>query len=112
MQIDREIMQMEAKLSALREHYKDTYPDVRRVQAQLSSAKKMREKILAEEEETIRNRPPDAKAGPDVWNGRPGNSMPPSNGRRRSSKRKTWKQRAKHGDRECRKGHSYDSSSN
>jgi polysaccharide biosynthesis transport protein len=40
---------MEAALSALREHYKDTYPDVRRVQAQLNSTQKMREKILEEE---------------------------------------------------------------
>ena len=53
-QIDRDIMQMEATLSTLREHYKDTYPDVRRVQAQLNSAKKMREKVLEEEEETTK----------------------------------------------------------
>lgn len=53
-QIDREIMQMEANLSTLREHYKDTYPDVRRLQSQLSSAKKMREQVLAEEEETAK----------------------------------------------------------
>ena len=45
-------MQLEASLSTLRQHYKDTYPDVRRVQAQLTTAKKMREKFLAEEEET------------------------------------------------------------
>jgi polysaccharide chain length determinant protein (PEP-CTERM system associated) len=48
-QIDADIMKMEAALSALREHYKDTYPDVRRVQAQLNSTQKMREKILEEE---------------------------------------------------------------
>jgi polysaccharide chain length determinant protein (PEP-CTERM system associated) len=52
-QIDKQIMQMEAALSSLREHYKDTYPDVRRVQAQLNSAQKMREKILQEEEEAV-----------------------------------------------------------
>ncbi len=56
-QIDREIMQMEANLSTLREHYKDTYPDVRRLQAQLSSAKKMREQVLAEEQETDKDTP-------------------------------------------------------
>jgi polysaccharide biosynthesis transport protein len=55
-QIDADIMKMEAALSTLREHYKDTYPDVRRVQAQLNSAQKMREKIL-EEEETASNEP-------------------------------------------------------
>src|SRR5688572_19541524 len=35
-QIDREIMQLEGMLSNLRQHYKDTYPDVRRVQSQLT----------------------------------------------------------------------------
>jgi succinoglycan biosynthesis transport protein ExoP len=49
-QADREIAQIEAALSTLREHYKDTYPDVRRVQAQLSTARKTRERIVAEEE--------------------------------------------------------------
>ena len=51
-QIDREIMQLEGALSNLRQHYKDTYPDVRRVQAQLSTAQKMREKVMSEEEST------------------------------------------------------------
>jgi len=49
-QIDRQITQLEASLSTLRQHYKDTYPDVRRVQAQLNTAEKLREKFLAEEE--------------------------------------------------------------
>ncbi|HYI91920.1 MAG TPA: Wzz/FepE/Etk N-terminal domain-containing protein [Bryobacteraceae bacterium] len=49
-QIDREIMQIEAVLANLRQHYKDTYPDVRRVQAQLNTAQKMREKIMSDEE--------------------------------------------------------------
>ena len=43
-------MQLEATLTTLRQHYKDTYPDVRRVQAQLSTAQQLREKVLAEEE--------------------------------------------------------------
>jgi polysaccharide chain length determinant protein (PEP-CTERM system associated) len=49
-QLDREIMQLEAALTTLRQHYKDTYPDVRKVQAQLSTAQQLREKALAEEE--------------------------------------------------------------
>ena len=93
-QIDREIMQMEANLSTLREHYKDTYPDVRRLQAQLSSAKKMREQVLAEEEETDKDTGQRRREGwTRCWRRRPGSSTPPSRGRRRSSKRKTWKQR-------------------
>lgn len=50
-QIDREILQLEATVANLREHYKDTYPDVRRVLTQLSTARKMREKLLAEDEQ-------------------------------------------------------------
>jgi polysaccharide chain length determinant protein (PEP-CTERM system associated) len=49
-QIDREIMQLEAMLSNLRQNYRDSYPDVRRVQAQLNTAQKLREKIMTEEE--------------------------------------------------------------
>jgi polysaccharide chain length determinant protein (PEP-CTERM system associated) len=49
-QIDREIMQLEGMLANLRQHYKDTYPDVRRVQSQLTTAQKMRDKIMSEEE--------------------------------------------------------------
>lgn len=49
-QIDREIMQLEATLATLRQNYKDTYPDVRKAQAQLTTAQNLREKILAEEE--------------------------------------------------------------
>jgi polysaccharide chain length determinant protein (PEP-CTERM system associated) len=49
--IDRDIMQLEGVLANLRQHYRDTYPDVRRVQAQLNTAQKMREKILSEEEQ-------------------------------------------------------------
>lgn len=48
-QVDRQIMQLEATLTTLRQHYRDTYPDVRRVQSQLTTAQQMREKILAEE---------------------------------------------------------------
>jgi polysaccharide chain length determinant protein (PEP-CTERM system associated) len=47
---DRQILQLEANLAILREQYKDTYPDVRRVMTQLSTAKKMRERLAAEDE--------------------------------------------------------------
>lgn len=49
-QIDREILQLEGALANLRQHYKDTYPDVRRVQAQLTTAQNMRDRILSDEE--------------------------------------------------------------
>jgi polysaccharide chain length determinant protein (PEP-CTERM system associated) len=47
---EREIMVQEATLSTLRQQYRDNYPEVRRVQAQLSTLKQMRDKIAAEEE--------------------------------------------------------------
>lgn len=49
--MDREILQLEANLANLREQYKDNYPDVRRVITQLNTAKRMRERILEEEED-------------------------------------------------------------
>ena len=49
-QIDRDIMQLEATLSNLRQHYKDSYPDVRRVQSQMITLQQMRAKVLEEEE--------------------------------------------------------------
>ena len=49
-QIDRDIMQLEASLSNLRQHYKDSYPDVRRVQSQMITLQQMRAKVLEEEE--------------------------------------------------------------
>jgi len=47
-QADREILQLEATLATLRQHYRDSYPDVRRIQMQLVTAEKMRERLVAE----------------------------------------------------------------
>jgi uncharacterized protein involved in exopolysaccharide biosynthesis len=47
---EREIMLQEAALSTLRQQYRDNYPEVRRVQAQLATLKQMRDKIAAEED--------------------------------------------------------------
>jgi polysaccharide chain length determinant protein (PEP-CTERM system associated) len=54
--VEREIMLQEATLSTLRQQYRDNYPEVRRVQAQLATLKKMRDRV-AEEEETASNQP-------------------------------------------------------
>jgi polysaccharide chain length determinant protein (PEP-CTERM system associated) len=47
---EREILVQEAMLSTLRQQYRDSYPEVRRVQAQLATLKQMRDKIAAEED--------------------------------------------------------------
>lgn len=52
--LEREILQLEAVLADLRQHYTDTYPDVRRVQGKLATAQKMRESILEQEEEATK----------------------------------------------------------
>jgi polysaccharide chain length determinant protein (PEP-CTERM system associated) len=49
--LDREILSLEAGLASLRQHYTETYPDVRRVTGQLATAKKLRESIAQQEEE-------------------------------------------------------------
>ena len=49
--LEREIMQLEGVLAELRQQYTDTFPDVRRIQAKLNTAKKMREGILEQEEQ-------------------------------------------------------------
>jgi polysaccharide biosynthesis transport protein len=46
---DREIQAAEAQLSSLRQHYKDTYPDVQAGVIRLAEAKKKREEVLNEE---------------------------------------------------------------
>jgi polysaccharide biosynthesis transport protein len=49
--LEREILQLEGVLADLRQHYTDTFPDVRRIQAKLNTAKKMRENVLQQEEQ-------------------------------------------------------------
>ncbi len=49
---ESQITQAELILGSLKEHYKDTYPDVRRMEIQVASLKKAREKLLKEDQET------------------------------------------------------------
>jgi polysaccharide biosynthesis transport protein len=49
--LEREILQLESVLADLKQHYTDTFPDVRRIQAKLNTAKKMRDSVLEEEEQ-------------------------------------------------------------
>jgi succinoglycan biosynthesis transport protein ExoP len=51
-QIEQQISQSEQLLANLKEHYKDSYPDVRRMETQLASLKKIREKLIQEDQET------------------------------------------------------------
>ena len=48
--LERQIQMAEANLTALREKYKDTHPDVRAAQAQLDGFKQLRDGLLKEEE--------------------------------------------------------------
>ncbi|MBI1897548.1 MAG: hypothetical protein HYZ57_06855 [Acidobacteria bacterium] len=49
--IDREVQNLENQLNVLREHYRDTYPDVQRVQSLLKVARQRREQVAKEEAE-------------------------------------------------------------
>jgi len=57
---DHEIQQLEQYLTNLREHYKDTYPDVQNAMTRLATAKKQREAIVKEDA----NKKPDATPTP------------------------------------------------
>lgn len=48
---EAQIAQAEQILANLKEHYKDTYPDVRRMEVQVASLKKTREKFIKEDQE-------------------------------------------------------------
>lgn len=64
LQTERQILDLETMLSGLREQYKDTHPDVRRVQAQLAVLKKSRDALVKEEEEKRAAAPPKKEASP------------------------------------------------
>ena len=49
MQTEKQILDLETMLSGLRQQYRDTHPDVRRVQAQLAVLKKNRDALLDDE---------------------------------------------------------------
>ncbi len=51
--MERQILDMEAQLSGLREQYRETHPDVRRVTAQLETLRKTRESLLKVEEKKV-----------------------------------------------------------
>lgn len=48
-QLDMEILRLEAALASLKERYKDTYPDVRRLATQLDVTRKMRDKLASKD---------------------------------------------------------------
>lgn len=50
-QMDLEIMRMEAGLAALRERYKDSYPEVQRAISNIAITKKLRDRVAAQEED-------------------------------------------------------------
>jgi polysaccharide chain length determinant protein (PEP-CTERM system associated) len=49
--MDTDIARLEASLAALREHYSDKFPDVRRVQLQLQTMKGLRQKLVERDEQ-------------------------------------------------------------
>jgi len=49
--VEREIQTNETNLAMLREHYKDIHPDIQRIQAHISSLRKLRDSILRAEGE-------------------------------------------------------------
>ena len=63
-EIDREITVIEMTLANLRQHYRDTYPDVQTQVGRLTVAKARREEILKEES----TKKPDAPAAPRPQN--------------------------------------------
>lgn len=50
-ELDRQILGLETALSALRERYRESHPDVQRLQAQLAGLRKARENLLEKEPE-------------------------------------------------------------
>jgi uncharacterized protein involved in exopolysaccharide biosynthesis len=47
---DRDVQKLEGILASLREHYKDSWPDVQRVKAQLGLARRHRDKVASNQE--------------------------------------------------------------
>jgi len=95
-QIDRDIMQLEATLSNLRQHYKDSYPDVRRVQSQMITLQQMRAKVLEEEENDKEKEAETVVATKRVdpmYEREPANSTPLSSGSKCNSRLRTRKRR-------------------
>jgi polysaccharide biosynthesis transport protein len=55
---DREIVLLETNLAALRERYKDTHPDIRRLQANIGVLRNSRDAIAKEEQAAAEKNPP------------------------------------------------------
>jgi len=47
--LEKQILSLEANLTAMRQHYRESHPDVQRTEAELASAKNRRDEMLAEE---------------------------------------------------------------
>jgi len=54
-QLDRDILAGENNLAALRERYKDTYPDVQNLAAQINRLKREREKVQKDDDEAFKS---------------------------------------------------------
>jgi polysaccharide chain length determinant protein (PEP-CTERM system associated) len=55
--LEREVMRLQAVLADLRQRYTDTYPEVKRAQAQLNSVEKMRDELAAQEQKDTAGEP-------------------------------------------------------
>jgi uncharacterized protein involved in exopolysaccharide biosynthesis len=64
LQLERQILTVETNLNGLKEQYKETHPDVRRLAAQLSMMKKERDSLLNQEEKRIAAAPAKKPAAP------------------------------------------------
>lgn len=65
LEAEREVRQLENNLTALRENYKETHPDIQRVTAMLAAAKKKRE-AAAKEDEANRPQAPARQTNPQA----------------------------------------------
>jgi polysaccharide chain length determinant protein (PEP-CTERM system associated) len=65
MQLERQIVTLETSLNGMKEQYKETHPDVRRLSLQIGVLKKERDGLLKEEEKRVAAAPPQ-KAAPPV----------------------------------------------
>lgn len=65
LEAEREVRALEDQLTALRQHYKDTYPDVQRTDGLLASARKKKEQIQ-KDEDAARKAAPERAANPQT----------------------------------------------
>ena len=65
-EIDKEIEQWKTQLTALRQRFTDTYPDVRNTVLRLDAAEKKRQEILAEEADKKPEPPPPPRVNPEL----------------------------------------------